>query len=348
MLESVAPSLGKKCPLQGREWAVMSNPSVLVRVPATVGNFGGATDRSALALDAPLNVKVTPRFDGQVGIRYFGDHGERVPRDRSNLVVRAMEAALGGRGLEFTGADFEIYSSVPVAVGLGSSTAAVLAGLLAADQLFRLGFDEKTLFGLATSFEYRQDNLRAAWFGGLVTCTDEESASAYQHTPVPDDFSFCVVVPEAILAAGPQGAPPSARAKRAGNSSHQNRASSLLNYFTHPGGGFVADSDEPFPPTCEKNTPGLGEALRVRVPGTLSVFVCGSGPAIGILAQENADEAVAAVRRCFSQQGVGSSAASFRPTNSGARDWNAVLPDITLPALGGRGVQLPKPSINPV
>src|SRR5712692_6755773 len=111
----------------------MSRKSVLVRVPATIGSFAGAANAAALALDASLNVKVTPRFDGQVSIRYFGEHGERVPRDRSNLVVQALESALRFKRLEFSGADFEIYSSVPVAVGLGSSTAAVVAGLIAGD-----------------------------------------------------------------------------------------------------------------------------------------------------------------------------------------------------------------------
>lgn len=74
-----------------------------------------------------MNVKVTPRLDGHVSIRYFGENAERVPHDQSNLVVRAMEAALHLKELDFTGADFEIYSSVPVAVGLGSSAAAVFS-----------------------------------------------------------------------------------------------------------------------------------------------------------------------------------------------------------------------------
>src|SRR5438876_4216177 len=121
----------------------MASNSVLVRVPATVGNFGGARECAALAFDASLNVKVTPRQDGHVGIRYFGENGERVPRDRSNLVVRAIEAALHLKQREFTGADLEIYSSVPVAVGLGSSTAAVLAGLIAANLLYRVELDER-------------------------------------------------------------------------------------------------------------------------------------------------------------------------------------------------------------
>jgi len=171
----------------------MTNQSILIHVPATLGNFGGAAGRTALALDTLFNVKVSLRSNGEVGIRYFGDHGEQVPRDRENLLVRALEGALHFRNLEFTGACFEIYNSVPVGVGLGSSAAAVLAGLIAADRLFGLGLDEKTLLGLGAVYESRVENLQAAWFGGMISCAQE--GSAFQPAPVPDDFALSVVVP---------------------------------------------------------------------------------------------------------------------------------------------------------
>jgi homoserine kinase len=320
----------------------MPNPSVLVRVPATVGNFGGALNCAALALDAPLNVKVTPRLDGRVGIRYFGENGDRVPRDASNLVVRAMIAALHLKDLEFTGTDFEIYSSVPVAVGLGSSTAAVLAGLLAADHLFRLGLDEKTLFELAADLEGRHDNLRAAWLGGFVTGAEEGSSMTYRRTVVPENFVLHVVAPETTLVVGGR------REQRTADASHLHRAAALGEYFSRPDNGHGATLQEPLPPTCQKNVAGLEEALQVRGPGVLAVFVCGSGPAVGILAEGDARPAVSSVRDCFTRHGVGSSAGEFRPTNAGARDWNAVHPDISLPAMRGLGASPQKSSSIPV
>jgi homoserine kinase len=320
----------------------MANPSVLVRVPATVGNFGGALNCAALALDAPLNVKVTPRLDGRVGIRYFGENGDRVPRDASNFVVQAMSAALHHKSLEFTGADFEIYSSVPVAVGLGSSTAAVLAGLLAADHLFRLALDEKTLFELAADFESRHDNLRAAWLGGFVACAEEGSSMTHRRMAVPENFVLHVVAPETCLAAGGR------RGRRAAGRIHLSRAAALGEYFSQPGTGHAAALAEALPPTCEKSVPGLEEALQIRLPGVLAVFVCGSGPAVGILAEADAGPAVSAVQACFARHGLGSSAGEFRPSNTGARDRNAVHPDIALPAIRGLGTSPQKPSSIPV
>jgi homoserine kinase len=310
----------------------MVNTSVLIRVPATVGNFAGAVNCAALTLDASLNVKVGPRTDGHVGIRYFGENGERVPRDRSNLIVRAMEAALHVKGREFRGADFEVYSSVPVGVGLGSSTAAVLAGLMAADSLFRLGLDEKTLLDVAGIYECRLDNLHAAWAGGFVACSNSQSSPGYTRTPVPDDFVLSVVVPETPLALG------TARARPPELSQYLDfqRAALVAEFFGCPNRGLGLDLQAPVSPTCEKSVPGVDEALRLRRPGLLSVFACGSGPAVGILAQEDRAGAVRAVEECFSQRGVLSKRAEFHSSNSGARDWNAVHPEFALTAAKAR------------
>jgi len=326
----------------------MANNSVLVRVPATVGNFAGAMDCAAPALDATLNAKVTPRTDGHVGIRYFGENGERVPRDRSNLIIRAMEAALHLRGVEFTGADLEIYSSVPVAVGLGSSTAAVLAGLIAADGLFRLELDEKTLFELAGIYESRRDNLRAAWAGGFVAAVDGQAAPNYQHTLVPENFALSVVIPETALVLGGRRARPSGRIAGKDFRTHQQRAAVVADFFATPKNGSLLEPDAALPPTCEKAVAGLEEALQVRAPGLLSVFVCGSGPAVGVLAQGDTAGAVRAVQECFARRGVRSTATQFRPINVGAREWNAVRPDITLPAARPLASPLAKSSLIPV
>lgn len=335
----------------------MSNRSVLIRVPATVGNFAGAKDSAALALDASLNVKVTPRLDGHVSIRYFGENGERVPRDRSNLVVRAMEAALHLKQLEFTGADLEIYSSVPVGVGLGSSTAAVLAGLFAADQLFQLSADEKTLFDLAEIYESRGDNLRAALYGGFVACVRDGAALAHRRTVVPESFALSVVVPETPLVLGEKPAP---RALGNGQTSSERasepkefnlrRAAALAEFFSRPenGSGGSASLEAPLPPVLEKSVPGLEAALQVRGPGVQSVFVCGSGPAVAIYALEKAAEAVQAVRECFARGGVETATFEFRPTNAGAAEWNAVRPEITLPPIRGLGAPFLKSNLLPV
>ncbi|HEV2493206.1 MAG TPA: hypothetical protein VG204_09065 [Terriglobia bacterium] len=273
----------------------MIKRAVQIRVPATVGNFGGV-NAATVALDGSLNVKVTPRTDGHVHIRYFGENGERVPRDASNLVVRALESALASNGLEFSGADLEIYSAVPVGVGLGSSAASVLAGLIAADRLHHLNLDEKQLFELAAAHESRLENVRAAWLGGLVS-----TANGGTTRSVPEDFVMDVIIPH-----------------------------------------FKA-LDTPFASTRDKDVPGLAEALSTCVPG-VSIFLCGSGPAVGIVDRELRPEAVKAVQDCFARRGIESRSIAFNSSGSGARDWNAPHREVTLPSEDA----VRKPSLIPV
>lgn len=307
--------------------------SILIKVPATVGNFAGAMNCAALTLDAMFNVKVTPRTDGRAGIRYFGENGDRVPRDRSNLVVRAMESALHLKGLEFTGADFEIYSSIPVSVGLGSSTAAVLAGLIAADQLYSLQLNEKTLFELAQIYETRMDNLHAAWHGGFVACTGGDHHQMLRRTFVPGDFVLSVVTPESNAAFGG-----TERHKAAGVTGNDKpldleRARVLAELFAPSSSQSTPELQATLPPASRKAVPGLEEALKVRTDGVVGIFVCGSGPAVGILSRKNPEKTVEAVCQRFLDFGVSSTYGSFRPTNVGALELNAVTPHISFPTL---------------
>jgi homoserine kinase len=126
----------------------------LVRVPASSANLGPGFDVLAAAVSLHLEVEVveTGRFAVETELA--------VPRDRSNLVVRAFERLAPPDDFEF-----RISSSIPLSGGLGSSAAAVVAGLLAADHLFELDADP---FAVAAELEGHPDNVAAALEGGFV------------------------------------------------------------------------------------------------------------------------------------------------------------------------------------
>ena len=128
----------------------------LVRVPASSANLGPGFDvlGAALALHLELEVQET----GSFAVRTELD----VPTDRSNLVVRAFERLHSADGFEF-----RIGSEIPLSAGLGSSAAAVVAGLLAADHIFELDAD---VMRLAAELEGHPDNAAAALHGGFVVC----------------------------------------------------------------------------------------------------------------------------------------------------------------------------------
>ena len=128
----------------------------VVRVPASSANLGPGFDvlAAALALYLELEVVETGAFAVETDLD--------VPADRSNLIVRAFERLHPADG--FT---FRISSQIPLSGGLGSSAAAIVAGLLAADHLFELDADVPAL---ARELEGHPDNVGAALAGGFVIC----------------------------------------------------------------------------------------------------------------------------------------------------------------------------------
>lgn len=125
-----------------------------VRVPASTANLGPGFDvmAAALALHLELEVVETGTFAVQSDLD--------VPRDRSNLVVRAFERLHPADGFEF-----RIASGIPMSGGLGSSAAAIVGGLMAADHLFELDADIRAE---AIALEGHPDNVSAALDGGFV------------------------------------------------------------------------------------------------------------------------------------------------------------------------------------
>ena len=131
----------------------------LVRVPASSANLGPGYDclAAALSLNLELEVEETGEFFVHTDV-------PGVPADRSNLCVRAFEALHPADGLTF-----HIRSEIPVGAGLGSSAAAIVAGLVAADHLYEL---DAPILELARELEGHPDNVAAALRGGFVICTE--------------------------------------------------------------------------------------------------------------------------------------------------------------------------------
>ncbi|MBA2349676.1 MAG: homoserine kinase [Solirubrobacterales bacterium] len=133
-----------------------------VRVPASSANLGPGFDTfaAALAIHMELEVEETGRFGVETDLR--------IATDRRNLCVRGFERLHPPD--DFT---FRITSDIPLSGGLGTSAAAYLAGLMAADSIFELDAD---LLAHGTELEGHPDNLAASLLGGFVICADGRAA----------------------------------------------------------------------------------------------------------------------------------------------------------------------------
>ncbi len=148
-----------------------------VRVPASSANLGPGFDvfAAALALHMELEVVETGAFAVVTDLA--------IATDRRNLCVRAFEALHPAETFEF-----RITSGIPLSGGLGTSAAAYVAGLMAADSLFELDAD---LLALGTELEGHPDNVAAALYGGVAICADAIST----RLGAPTGLETVIVVP---------------------------------------------------------------------------------------------------------------------------------------------------------
>jgi len=157
-------------------------------VPASTANLGPGYDvlGAALAFELELEVAETDGFE-------VVSEGFAAPADRSNLIVRAFESLHPADGVSF-----RVRSEIPLARGLGSSAAAILAGLLAADHMYELANDREQILARAIAIEGHPDNVAASLYGGITLCPPAEPG-APQPAPVllapPEGVEGILVIP---------------------------------------------------------------------------------------------------------------------------------------------------------
>jgi homoserine kinase len=179
---------------------------VTVRVPASSANLGPGFDALgiALALHDVVTVEVLDRPAGEVQIEVEGEGAAEVPRDRSHLVYRSLAHGLAAMDVPVPAVRLRCANSIPHGRGLGSSSAAIVAGLGAARALVadgRTRLPDEALFGLAATLEGHPDNVAPAVFGGLtVAYADGPADTPTYHAARPtltDGLAFVVFVPSA-------------------------------------------------------------------------------------------------------------------------------------------------------
>ena len=172
---------------------------VKVRVPATTSNLGPAFDAAGLALS--LYNELTVEWHKESGDPIFeieGEGADSLPKTSENLIFRAAQTVLAGRSGRLV---FKSLNRIPTARGLGSSAAAAVAGLLAANALLgKEALSQGDLLEYAATLEGHPDNAAPALLGGLVGSVKTRAKSlAYRLDPHPD-LRAVVCIPSFELA----------------------------------------------------------------------------------------------------------------------------------------------------
>ncbi len=148
---------------------------ILVKVPATSANLGPGFDALGLALDLWNEAAFAPADDFRVEIE--GEGANRLPKDQRNSIVDAALQVYKMVGKTCNGLHVHCINRIPLTSGLGSSSAAMLAGLLGANALLGEPLTRNELLKVAVENEGHPDNVAPAMLGGLVASATSYSKS---------------------------------------------------------------------------------------------------------------------------------------------------------------------------
>lgn len=266
---------------------------LLVTVPATSANLGPGFDSLGLAIDLRLTVRAT--VGAEDGFAYAGEGP--APSREGNLVHRGFEAAYAAAGRRAPPVALEVDNPVPLARGLGSSSAALVAGVAAADAAMGGALGRDGVFGVAAELEGHPDNVGPAVYGGFVVAArGEDGAFAARSFPVPEDWRLLFGVPSfAVPTAAARAALP-ATCALADAALTASRAALWVAAVATGDRALLrtASLDVIHQPHRARLVPGLEGLLRdLRAAGADAAYLSGAGPTVGAIA---GDEALAACR----------------------------------------------------
>src|SRR3990172_672201 len=165
---------------------------IKIRVPATSANLGPGFDCLGLALNIWNEVSFEPAE--KITYHVTGEGAEKLNKGARNLLTRAFARVHEVCGREMKGATIRAHNEILMSSGLGSSAAAIVAGLFGANEMLGNSLNENELLKFATEMEGHPDNVAPALLGGLVVSVMADDEIITRRYEVPE-FTIVIVKP---------------------------------------------------------------------------------------------------------------------------------------------------------
>lgn len=307
--------------------------AVTVKVPATSANLGPGFDCLGLALDltneftlASSGIAASPLTNStRLTVIADGIDAKKIPLDSSNLVIEAAEGVFRRVGRWPSDLTVRLHNQIPVGSGLGSSSSAIIAGLLAGNALVDGDLTEDQLLDIAVDMEGHPDNVAPALLGGLVLGVLPDLVQGPDRLVVrrwdPPQIKAIIVLPDFFLPTSEARAalPPSAdRSDTIFNSSRLGLLLSVLiaQEFEQLR---VAMGDRIHQPYRMKLIPGAPEAYHAAYEmGAVGVAISGAGPSLLAFAKKDEREIADSMISAFKDAGLSSRSWILNPSSAGA------------------------------
>lgn len=287
-----------------------SESGVRVRIPATTANCGPGFDTLGIACTLYNEVVLeVGGSDGSVQIRVNGDGADSVPVNDRNLVLRSVRAVFERAGVLPRGIRLTLNNSIPLSRGLGSSSAAIVGGLKAANHLLGTPFSTEELLEMATRIEGHPDNVAPALRGGFTISVTQGERVTCLRLPVPEQLHLVVCIPDFRLSTS------KARQAIPASVPHQDavynvsRTALLVGAMASGQIGFLADAldDKLHQPYRAPLIPGMMEVFEAgKAAGALGVAMSGAGPSLMAYTMDKAEQIGEAMVQAFRQHSISS------------------------------------------
>jgi homoserine kinase len=275
-----------------------------VRVPASSANLGPGFDALGMALSLYLECRF--RESDRLSISVTGRDAELISRGENNLIWQAALTVAGGVGETLPLIELEIGNGIPLGKGLGSSAAALTAGVVIADRLLGLHWKPLRILDAAAKIEGHPDNVAACVLGSIVaSAIDSDGVAHAIRLELPERYSVSVIVPDFALATSKaRSVLPETYSKEDVVFNIQRTALLIAGLATGSTSAFpTALQDRLHQPYRAPLVPGLTEALKLRAPGLLGCVLSGAGPSILVFYERGCEAVCDLVRQIFELHG---------------------------------------------
>lgn len=275
-----------------------------LRVPASSANLGPGFD--ALGLAVGLFLECRFRQSDHLDIRVTGRDASEISTGEDNLIWSTAMAVAENARLPMTPIELQIDNQIPLGKGLGSSAAALTAGVVIANRLLGLGWKKPRILDEAARLEGHPDNVAACVLGSIVaSAIDSGGVARAVRLDLHPNLGIAIVVPDFIL--------PTKKARKALPDCYSKedaifnvqRAALLV-------AALANGSTTAFPTALEDRfhqpyrcslVPGLTEILKLRAPGLLGCALSGAGPSIIVFYERGHESTCDLVRQVFAMHG---------------------------------------------
>lgn len=281
---------------------------VQVKIPATTANLGPGFDTLGLALNIFNSLEVETTASG-LEIKVTGEGADELSLGPTNLVYKAMSLVFKRCNQPLPGLRIIQHNNIPLSRGLGSSAAAIVGGLVAANEILANPLTKDELLNMACKMEGHPDNVAPALLGGLVVSCVEEDKVKYCNIKPTKPLAIVVVIPEFQLSTKATRAILPEQVSMTDATYNASRVGLLVSSFCTGDYSLlgVACGDKLHQDYRAQLIPGLKAVLKAgKTAGGLGAALSGAGPSVVGFTTDNPEQLGLTMQKVFADHQVNS------------------------------------------